>query len=36
MLKTIHKIVIGLIIALGTVHILFTFGAYNKFSADAI
>lgn len=35
-MKTIYKIIIGLIIALGGIHVLFTFGAFDKFSADAI
>ncbi len=35
-MKIIYKILIGLIIALGIIHILTTFGAYDKLSADAI
>ena len=35
-MKIIYKITIGLIIALGTVHILTAFGAYDKLSADAM
>ena len=35
-MRTIYKIIIGLIIALGAVHILTTFGAYDKLSADAL
>lgn len=36
MLRTIHKIITGLIIALGFLHILFTFHDYDEFSLRAL
>lgn len=36
LLKTIHKIITGLIIALGSLHILFTFHDYDEFSLRAL
>lgn len=36
MLRTIHKIITGLIIALGLLHILFTFHDYDEFSLRAL
>ena len=36
MLRTIHKIITGLIIALGVLHILFTFHDYDEFSLSAL
>lgn len=36
MLRTTHKIITGLIIALGTLHILFTFHDYDEFSLRAL
>lgn len=36
MLKTTHKIVTGLMIALGSLHILFTFHDYDEFSLEAL
>jgi len=36
MLRTAHKIITGLIIALGLLHILFTFHDYDEFSLQAL
>ncbi len=36
MLRTIHKIITGLMIALGLLHILFTFHDYDTFSMRAL
>lgn len=36
MLRAIHKIVTGLLIALGLIHILFTFHDYDEFSMRAL
>lgn len=36
MLRTIHKIITGLIIALGLLHVLFTFHDYDEFSIRAL
>ena len=36
MLRTIHKIITGLMIALGLTHILFTFHDYDEFSMRAL
>lgn len=36
MLRTIHKILTGLMIALGSLHILFTFHDYDEFSLRAV
>ena len=36
MLRTIHKIITGLMIALGSLHILFTFHDYDEFSMRAL
>ncbi len=36
MLRTAHKIITGLMIALGLLHILFTFNDYDKFSLRAL
>ena len=36
MLRTIHKILTGLIIALGTLHVLVTFHDYDSFSVRAL
>jgi fatty acid desaturase len=36
MLRTAHKIITGLIIALGSLHILFTFHDYDSFSLRAV
>jgi hypothetical protein len=36
MLRTLHKIITGLMIALGSVHILFTFHDYDEFSMRAL
>ncbi len=36
MLRAIHKIVTGLMIALGLIHILFTFHDYDEFSMRAL
>lgn len=36
MLRTAHKIITGLIIALGSLHILFTFHDYDSFSLRAL
>lgn len=36
MLRTIHKIITGLMIALGLLHILFTFHDYDEFSMRAL
>jgi hypothetical protein len=36
MLKAAHKIITGLIIALGVLHLLFTFHDYSRFSMSAL
>ena len=36
MLRTAHKIIAGLMIALGSIHILFTFYDYDEFSLQAL
>ncbi len=36
MTKTAHKIITGLIIALGSLHVLFTFHDYDEFSLRAL
>jgi hypothetical protein len=36
MLRTVHKITTGLIIALGSLHVLFTFHDYDEFSMRAL
>ncbi len=36
MLRTAHKIITGLIIALGSLHVLFTFYDYDSFSLSAM
>jgi len=36
MLRTVHKIIAGLMIALGLLHILFTFHDYDEFSLRAV
>jgi hypothetical protein len=36
MLRTAHKIITGLIIALGSLHVLFTFHDYDSFSLKAM
>lgn len=35
-MRTIYKILIGLIVALGTVHILTTFAVYDRLTADVM